>query len=89
MNLRLRLCSSFVILAALSAAAFSPVCPLRAADAESAGRSVGQIGSISGRVRNQATGAYLQDAQIVLQPSGLATLTSRDGRFNFSLLSEG
>ncbi len=40
-------------------------------------------GTISGRVRNAATDAYLEGATVTLQPSGRTTLTSRDGRFSF------
>ncbi|MEN9632289.1 MAG: hypothetical protein RL077_693 [Verrucomicrobiota bacterium] len=48
-----------------------------------------QSGTISGRVSNQATNAYLEGAEVVLNLSGMSTLTSRDGRYSFSQVPAG
>jgi iron complex outermembrane recepter protein len=66
------------------ALALSPA--LIGADTPAASRATG---SISGRVQNAATGAYLEGATIVLEPTRQTTLTSRDGSFDFSSLPPG
>lgn len=38
-------------------------------------------GTVTGHVSNAGTGAYLEGAIISLDPSGLTTITARDGRF--------
>lgn len=43
-------------------------------------------GTITGRVQNVATEAYLEGAAVTLEPSGRTTLTARDGSFIFSSL---
>ena len=62
-----------------------------AANARSSTRSEGglSVGSIAGRVNNQSTQAYLEGARIELQPSGLVTLTARDGSYGFSRVATG
>ena len=59
--------------------------PLRAAEAPSAPPA----GSISGRVQNLATGAYLEGASVTLERTAQATLTSRDGSFYFPSVPPG
>src|SRR4051812_43269767 len=56
---------------------------LFAAGAESGGSS------ISGRVQNAGTGAYLEGAMVTLEPAHRSTLTERDGSFTFSALAGG
>ena len=46
-------------------------------------------GAVSGRVSNAATGSFLQDAVVTLEPGGASTLTSREGRFNFAQVPPG
>ncbi len=46
-------------------------------------------GSLHGRVRHLATGAYLEGARVTLEPGPLSTLTGRDGSFEFSRLATG
>lgn len=46
-------------------------------------------GTITGRIYNAATGAYLEGARVVLAPSGRSVLTQRDGSFSFSELPAG
>lgn len=48
-----------------------------------------QTGSLTGRVSNQGTGAYLEGARVTLLPSGRSTLTARDGSFSFPRVSPG
>lgn len=38
---------------------------------------------------NRATNAYLEGAAVVLSPSGMSTLTSRDGRYAFPRVPVG
>jgi TonB-dependent receptor len=64
---------------ALVAAALLALFPAQAAEA----------GALTGRVRNLATGAYLEGAQVTLQPGSRETLTARDGAFGFSPLPPG
>jgi iron complex outermembrane recepter protein len=61
----------------------------RAADEKPGNVADAATGSIAGRVRNEATGAYLEGAQIVVQPLGRTTVTSRDGRFTVGPLPPG
>ena len=68
------------------ALALAPCLTVSAADSGPSGR---QTGSISGRVQNAATGAYLEGATVVLEPTRQSTLTSRDGSFDFSSLPPG
>jgi hypothetical protein len=69
--------------------ALAPATGIHAAT-EPAGEISGrQSGTISGRVSNQATSAYLEAAEVVLNPSGISTLTSRDGRYSFSQVPAG
>jgi TonB-dependent receptor len=49
----------------------------------------GQPGAITGTVSNAATGAYLEGAQVTLEPGGLSALTTRDGKFVFSRVAPG
>ena len=46
-------------------------------------------GTIAGRVRNDATRAYLESASVTLTPGGRNVLTSRDGSFAFSPVPAG
>lgn len=46
-------------------------------------------GTISGRVSNQGTGIYLEGARLVLLPSGLTTLSGREGRYSFARVPAG
>lgn len=46
-------------------------------------------GTIAGRVRNDATRAYLESASVTLTPGGRNVLTSRDGSFSFSPVPTG
>jgi len=46
-------------------------------------------GTISGHVKNQATSAYLEGAQVVLLPSGRSTFTGRDGGFTLPEIPAG
>ena len=48
-----------------------------------------EAGAVNGRVRNLATGAYLEGAQVTLQPGGRETLTARDGAFAFPAVAAG
>ena len=54
-----------------------------------AASATADTGAIAGRVSNQATSAYLEGAEVVLNPSGMSTLTSRDGRYSFSQVPAG
>jgi iron complex outermembrane recepter protein len=65
------------------------VLALNAADAPRPTSTTPQSGSISGRVQNVATGAYLEGAAVTLEPSGQSALTSRDGSFYFPALPPG
>ena len=64
------------------------VVPIEAAAASSSS-AIAATGAITGRVSNQATGAYLEGAHVVIQPTGRTVLTSRDGGFSFPQLPEG
>ena len=68
---------AFVAAALLVTAAL--LSPLHAAEA----------GSISGRVQNVATHAYLEGAIVTLEPGHQTTLTARDGSFAFPALPPG
>src|SRR4051812_42961296 len=59
---------------------------LHAAEAHPAEHATG---SISGRVQNIATGAYLEGALVTIEPSRQTTLTERDGSFAFPSLPPG
>ncbi|MBI4625191.1 MAG: TonB-dependent receptor [Verrucomicrobia bacterium] len=48
-----------------------------------------KTGAITGHVSNAGTGAFLQGAEIRLEPSGHSTLTTREGRFSFSQVPAG
>jgi TonB-dependent receptor len=48
-----------------------------------------QPGMLTGTASNGATGAYLEGAQVVLQPGNFSVLTERDGRFTFPRLMPG
>ena len=61
----------------------------RASDRPAGQISGEQTGTISGRVSNRATNAYLEGAAVVLSPSGMSTLTSRDGRYAFPRVPVG
>ncbi len=75
------------IIGSLLGLALAPASPAHAAESSSAtGRS---SGSISGRVQNLATGAYLEGALVALEPTRQTTLTSRDGSFHFSSVPAG
>ncbi|MES2693290.1 MAG: TonB-dependent receptor [Verrucomicrobiota bacterium] len=73
------------VLTLLASLCPAPLALQRAAAAQTSS-PVQETGTISGRVRNEATGAYLEGANVVLQPLGRTTLTSRDGSFTFSRL---
>lgn len=46
-------------------------------------------GTISGIVRNEATGTYLEGAHVSVEPGGRSTLSLRDGRFTLSAMAAG
>jgi len=46
-------------------------------------------GSISGRVSNKSTNAFLEGARVELRPSSQTTLTGRDGSYTFSRVAPG
>ena len=46
-------------------------------------------GTITGRVSNAATGAYLDGAEVAIDSLGLRALTGRDGAFSFSQVPFG
>ena len=77
-----------LLLALLASVSPAPLFVSRASAAETPAPVSGNnaLGTISGRVRNEATGAYLEGASVVLQPSGRTTHTSRDGGFTFTSL---
>jgi iron complex outermembrane recepter protein len=73
--------NALCLLRAGFALAIASLCSLRAADASS--------GSISGRVQNLATGAYLEGAIVTLERTHETALTSRDGSFYFRSVPAG
>src|SRR5688572_20013327 len=78
--------NAFASWCAWLALALAPCLTPFAAEPGPSGR---QTGSISGRVQNAATKAYLEGATVVLEPTRQSTLTSRDGSFDFSSLPPG
>ncbi len=62
---------------------------LHAADAGGAIGIARESGILRGTVVNEATGVYLEGAEVALDPEGGSTLTTRDGRFSFSNLPAG
>src|SRR5688500_13332352 len=46
-------------------------------------------GSISGRVHNEATGQYLNNARVTIKGTGLSTLTDDTGTFRLSGVPSG
>lgn len=53
------------------------------------GASAAQAGTLTGRVQNLATGAYLEGARVTVQPAPQDALTGRDGSFLFRNLPPG
>lgn len=51
--------------------------------------AAGNPASLSGQVRNAATNAYLEGAQVRLEPGPLAALTGRDGAFSLPAVTPG
>lgn len=62
-----------------------------AADGRSLSRAEAGLpaGGISGRVSNRSTNSYLEGARVELRPSGLTTLTARDGSYAFPRVAPG
>jgi TonB-dependent receptor len=60
-----------------------------AADENTAVVSAQAGGAITGTVSNGATGAYLEGAEVVLQPGNVSVLTARDGKFAFTRVPAG
>jgi hypothetical protein len=48
---------------------------------QAANAAAQQTGTLTGRISNQGTGAYLEGARVTMLPSGLSTLTDREGRY--------
>ncbi len=78
--------SPFSLLAGWLALAFVPTAGIDAAESRTPSAATG---TVSGFVRNEATGTYLEGAQVSVEPGGGATLSSRDGRFTLPAVPAG